>query len=178
MREGASFQERASFQQQPQPEQQQEQQQQRKEASLSRSRSRSREQRDRRREATLDYFSRDNLDRRGEELLDGASFRDRYEFAQWRRREWDPVERRASRWRGFLNVLKNWVYDYAVWVKELAGWARLWNNNISLEEIVIEGLDTRARPRDFSLAEADEEYECLLPLLEEGLQEYGDPRAG
>ena len=106
------------------------------------------------------------------------NFQDRYEFVQWRRREWDPVERRASRWRGFLNVLKNWVYDYAVWVKELAGWARLWNNNIRLEKIVIEGLAARARPRDFSLAEADEEYECLLPLLEEGLQEYGDPPAG
>ena len=75
-------------------------------------------------------------------------------------------------------MVKNWVYDYAVWVKELAGWVRLWNNSISLEEIAIEGLDARARPRDFSLAEADEEYECLLPLLEEGLQEYGDPRAG
>jgi hypothetical protein len=160
MREAASFQERASFQQQPQHEQQQEQQQQRREASLSRSRSRENAQ-----------------DRRGEELLDGDNFRDRYEFAQWRRREWDPVERRASRWRGLLNVVKNWVYDYAVWVKELAGWARLWNNNISLEEIVIEGLDTRARPRDFTLAEADEEYECLYPLLEEGIREYGDPRA-
>ena len=74
-------------------------------------------------------------------------------------------------------MVKNWVYDYAVWVKELAGWVRLWNNDLSLEEVVIEGLDARPRPRDFTLAEADEEYACLLPLLEEGIREYGGPRA-
>ena len=105
------------------------------------------------------------------------NFQDRYAFVQWRRREWDPVESRAERWRGLLNVIKNWVYDYAVWVRELAGWVRTWNNGLSLEEVVIEGLDARPRPRDYSLAEADEEYASLLPLLEEGLAEFGDQRA-